>query len=211
MPRVPTSPPRRPPPPEVAAAQDGFRRIAGVDEAGRGPWAGPVVAAAVILRAPRLAVRIDDSKRLTPLARARAFHVILDHAAVGFGIVCADEIDHRNILQATLLAMQQAMEDLPVQPELFLIDGPIAPRSAIPCRPIVRGDQCSYVIGCASIMAKVLRDRLMTFYHELAPDYALDQHKGYGTALHAQRLRAFGPSVFRRRSFRPVRDLLLGG
>ena len=206
--RRPTAPPLAP---DDQARADGFHRIAGVDEAGRGPWAGPVVAAAVILRTRRLPVRIDDSKRLTPLERARAFRVILDHAAVGFGIVCADEIDHRNILQAALLAMQQAMEDLPAPPELFLIDGPIAPRSAIPCRPIVRGDQCSYVIGCASIMAKVLRDRLMAFYHELAPDYALDRHKGYGTALHAQRLRALGPSVFHRRSFRPVRELLPSG
>ncbi len=199
----------QPPAPDDQARADGFHRIAGVDEAGRGPWAGPVVAAAVILRTPRLPVRIDDSKRLTPAQRARAFHVIRNHASVGFGIVCADEIDRRNILQATLLAMQQAMEDLPVPPELFLIDGPIVPRSAIPCRPVVHGDRRSYVIGCASIMAKVLRDRLMEFYHELAPHYALDRHKGYGTALHAQRLRLLGPSVFHRRSFRPVRELLL--
>ena len=203
--------PRPPLTPDDQARAEGFRRIAGVDEAGRGPWAGPVVAAAVILRVSHLPVRIDDSKRLTPAQRARAFRVILDHAAVGFGIVCADEIDYRNILQASLLAMQQAMEDLRVPPELCLIDGPIVPRCAIPCRPVVHGDRLSYVIGCASIMAKVLRDRLMKFYHELAPAYGLDRHKGYGTALHAQRLHALGPSVFHRRSFRPVRELLLDG
>ena len=206
--------PSQPPPltPDDQARAEGFRRIAGVDEAGRGPWAGPVIAAAVILRTRRLPVRIDDSKRLTPAQRARAYCVILDHAAVGFGIVCADEIDHRNILQASLLAMQQAMEDLPAPPpELCLIDGPIVPRCALPCRPVVHGDRRSYVIGCASIMAKVLRDHLMEFYHELAPGYGLDRHKGYGTALHAQRLLALGPSVFHRRSFRPVRELLLDG
>ena len=208
MPTPPRPPTAQPLDPDAQARADGFRRIAGVDEAGRGPWAGPVVAAAVILRTPRLPVRIDDSKRLSPAQRERAFRVILERASVGFGLVCADEIDRRNILQASLLAMQHAIADLPVPPDLCLIDGPIVPRGAIPCRAVVHGDAHSYVIGSASIMAKVLRDHLMRFYHELAPDYALDRHKGYGTALHAQRLRAFGPSVFHRRSFQPVRELL---
>lgn len=183
-------------------------RIAGVDEAGRGPWAGPVVAAAVILRQAPLPLRIDDSKRLTAAQRTRAFHAIVERAEVGIGIVCAEDIDRRNILQATLLAMQQAVEDLPRPPERVLIDGNAVPSIPIPCQAIVRGDQCCYVISCASIVAKVLRDRLMAFYHELVPQYAFHRHKGYGTALHTERLRVWGPSVLHRRSFRPVRAAL---
>ena len=175
-----------------------------MDEAGRGPWAGPVVAAAVILQRSSLSVRIDDSKRLSPSQRARAFEMIQDHAEVGFGIVCAEEIDQRNILQATLLAMRQAIEDLPSAPDLILVDGTMAPSVPVPCQPMVHGDQRSYVISCASIMAKVLRDRLMEFYHELDPRYAFNQHKGYGTALHTLRLKHHGPSLWHRRSFRPV-------
>ena len=186
----------------------GFRRIAGVDEAGRGPWAGPVVASAVVLRRARLSVRIDDSKRLTPAQRERAFQVILEHADVGFGIACAEEIDHHRILRATLLAMQRAIDDLPCRADLVLVDGPISPPTVRPCWPVIHGDQRSYVIGCASIMAKVLRDRLMAFYDRLAPQYAFQQHKGYGTSLHLQRLHAFGPSLFHRQSFRPVLEAL---
>ena len=175
-----------------------------MDEAGRGPWAGPVVAAAVILRTSPLPVRIDDSKRLTRLQRAKAFRLILEHAEVGIGIVCAEEIDRMNILQASLLAMRHAVDDLGVPADLILVDGPFVPRVAPPCWPVVHGDRLSYVIGCASIVAKELRDRLMEFYHELAPAYAFHRHKGYGTALHAAQLRQLGPSLFHRRSFRPV-------
>ncbi len=180
-----------------------------MDEAGCGPWAGPVVAAAVILRTPSLPVRIDDSKRLTSAQRARAFQVILEHAEVGFGIVCAQEIDRENILRAAHAAMEQAVLELPRTPDLILVDGRFPLTPPHPCWPIVRGDQRSYVIGCASIMAKVLRDGLMEFYHRLAPRYAFNRHKGYGTALHSERLRALGPSLFHRRSFRPVADAIL--
>ena len=192
--------------PDALARAAGFSRIAGVDEAGRGPWAGPVVAAAVIPPATPLSVRIDDSKRLTPRQRERAFGLLLERAEVGFGIVCAAEIDRRNILQATLLAMQHAIADLPQPPELILVDGLHVPTVATPCWPFIGGDQRSYAIACASIMAKVLRDRLMAFYHTLVPGYAFQQHKGYGTALHAARLRRFGPSVLHRRTFKPVLD-----
>jgi ribonuclease HII len=185
-----------------------FRQVAGVDEAGRGPWAGPVVAAAVILHRFPLAARIDDSKRLTSRERLQAFDVIQTHAAVGFGIACAEEIDRWNILRASTLAMQRAVEDLPRRPRLVLVDGPMTPPLPIPCYALVHGDQRNYLIGCASIMAKVLRDRLMAFYHDLEPDYAFSRHKGYGTALHAMRLKQFGVSVFHRRSFAPVRQLL---
>lgn len=182
----------------------GFRRIAGLDEAGCGPWAGPVVAAAVVLRRASLPVRIDDSKRLTPAQRERAFGVILDHSEVGFGIICAERIDHSNILRAALEAMRCAIEDLAQPVDFLLVDGIRIPPLSTPCWPLVHGDRRSYVIACASIMAKVLRDRLMTFYHELIPAYAFDLHKGYGTSLHAARLRDHGPSVFHRRSFKPV-------
>lgn len=179
-----------------------------MDEAGCGPWAGPVVAAAVVLGAGRLrGVRIDDSKRLTPLARQRAFDRLLERADIGVGIVCAEAIDRFNIRQAALLAMRQAIDDLFLPPDYVLVDGTAVPPLNIPCRAIVRGDASCYVISCASIIAKVLRDRLMAFYHRLAPDYAFDQHKGYGTGLHAARLRQFGPSVFHRMSFRPVATL----
>jgi len=167
-----------------------------------------VVAAAVVLRNERLPARIDDSKRLTSAQRARAFHVILEHAGVGFGIVCAEEIDRRNILHATLLAMQHAILDLPQPARLILVDGTVSPPVSTPCWPIVHGDQRSYVISCASIMAKVLRDRLMEFYHTLFPRYGFNRHKGYGTALHATRLHALGPSPLHRRSFRPVAEAI---
>ncbi len=204
---LPSDPLIAPPlPPDVAAYAAGYRRIAGVDEAGRGPWAGPVVAAAVLLRQPLLPVRIDDSKRLTSAQRERAFQVILERSDAGFGIACAEEIDRYNILQATLLAMKRAVQDLAVNVELVLVDGNVAPESAVPWWPVVRGDQRSYVIACASILAKVLRDRLMEFYDQLCPEYAFRQHKGYGTPLHAERLKVLGPSIFHRRSFRPVAE-----
>jgi ribonuclease HII len=168
-----------------------------------------VVAAAVILRTSSLQVRIDDSKRLTSRQRTRAFDAILDHADVGWGLADAGTIDRLNILQATFIAMQQAIRNLAAPIDLVLVDGPLAPRLEIPCWPVVRGDQRSLVIACASIMAKVLRDRLMEFYDDLAPDYGFRRHKGYGTRTHAQRLQVLGPSIFHRRSFRPVRDLLV--
>lgn len=178
-----------------------------MDEAGRGPWAGPVVASAVVLRAARLPTRIDDSKRLTPAQRARAFDLILRHADVGIGVVSAEEIDRRNVLQATLLAMQQAVDDLAIPPDRVLVDGSVAPPLRVPCEAIIHGDQRRYVIACASIVAKVVRDRLMTFYHALYPHYQFHQHKGYGTALHARLLADWGPCVLHRFSFRPIARL----
>lgn len=133
--------------------------------------------------------------------------MILRHADVGFGIVCAQAIDRDNILRATLLAMQEAVADLSRIPDLVLVDGPMAPSLPQRCWPIIHGDQRSYVISCASIMAKVLRDRLMEFYHGVYPAYAFHRHKGYGTVLHAQRLGRWGPSVLHRHSFRPVQTM----
>jgi ribonuclease HII len=174
-----------------------------------------VVAAAVILpRAcvaeqagrpwPALGVRIDDSKRLSPAQRQQAFPIILQHATVGVGIVDAEAIDTLNIHQATLAAMAQALEALTDHPDVVLVDGLHAPRADAPCRTIVDGDRLSYSIACASIVAKVIRDDLMRFYHRLFPEYGFDQHKGYGTPLHAQGLKAAGPCWLHRRSFQPV-------
>ena len=178
--------------------------IAGVDEAGRGSWAGPVVAAAVILPRSLPNVRLDDSKRLSPAQRERACAVLRERASIGVGIVSAGAIDRTDILRATLAAMQQAVEQLRPAPGLVLIDGISAPALAIPCRTIIDGDQLHPAISAASIVAKVTRDALMRFYHRLLPDYAFDQHKGYGTALHQARLAACGPSLLHRLSFRPV-------
>ena len=185
----------------------GGRRIAGVDEAGRGPWAGPVVAAAVILRRNALpgTVRIDDSKRLSPSQRLTAYHAIVRHADVSVGIVPADIIDERNIRQATLHAMREAVERLTAPPDLVLVDGNDPPSLSVPCRTIVHGDRLSYPIACASIIAKVTRDALMAFYHRLFPAYRFDRHKGYGTAEHLDVLRRLGPSLLHRMSFEPIR------
>ena len=182
--------------------------MVGIDEAGRGPWAGPVVAAAVILPSTPLPVRIDDSKRLSPSRREAAFAVILEKASVGFGVVNPQIIDERNILQATFLAMQLAFEDLGGSASVVLVDGNAAPKLSVFCIPVVRGDQRSRAIAAASIMAKVLRDRLMALYHELEPRYAFNVHKGYGTPLHHQRLKEYGSSLFHRQSFSPVKALL---
>ena len=196
-------------PPEARAHAQGFRLIAGVDEAGRGPWAGPVVAAAVILTRHRLPVRIDDSKRLTVRQRRRAYEVILRHAEVGVGILSADAIDRHNIRQATLQAMRDAIAGLPIQPDLVLVDGNDPPTCSITCWPIIGGDHLSYPIACASIVAKVLRDSLMVFYHRLFPSYPFHAHKGYGTLAHLQALRSCGPSALHRLSFAPVAALKL--
>lgn len=196
----------------------GASRIAGVDEVGRGPWAGPVVAAAVVLRSRDVrwrqgpwhlgGVRIDDSKRLSPAQRERAFREVLRRADVGIGIVTAETIDRSDILRATFHAMQQAVEALAEPPEIALIDGACLPPLACPCRAVIRGDSLSVPIACASIVAKVVRDSLMTFYHRLFPDWGFNRHKGYGTALHRDALERWGPSLLHRASFQPVADVL---
>ena len=182
--------------------------VAGDDEAGRGPWAGPVVAAAVVLGRTLSGIRIDDSKRLSVRQRLHAYQAILEHALIGVGIMPAPTIDLQNIRQATLRAMEQAVANLPCEPALVLVDGQDVPRLTVPCQPLVGGDHLSYPIACASIVAKVTRDRLMTFYHRLFPAYRFDRHKGYGTTLHLAVLRTWGPSPIHRMSFQPVSRLL---
>ncbi|MBI3324170.1 MAG: ribonuclease HII [Candidatus Omnitrophica bacterium] len=199
---------RKPTQPDLLARAAGYQVIAGIDEAGCGPWAGPVVAAAVVLRRRLLPVRIDDSKRLSPAQREAAFEAIQQHAAVGVGIVPAAVVDRQNIRRAALSAMETALRNLACAPELVIVDGNCAPRVDIPCWTVVGGDHLSYPVACASIIAKVTRDALMRFYHRLFPVYGFEQHKGYGTRLHLARLQAYGPCALHRLTFEPVAALL---
>jgi ribonuclease HII len=183
--------------------------LAGVDEAGRGPLAGPVVAAAVMLddRAP---IRgLADSKVLTRRARERLSEEILAKAlCCRIALASVDEIDRLNILQATLLAMQRAVEGLRLRPHLVVVDGNRPPLLPMPVRTIVQGDAKVACISAASILAKVHRDRLCAELHVEHPEYGFDGHKGYATKQHLEALRTYGPCPQHRRSFAPVRDAL---
>jgi ribonuclease HII len=184
----------------------GFRRIAGLDEAGRGPLAGPVVAAAVILPRDALFPGLRDSKKLTVLQRDRFFEAIRGRAlAVGIGVMGPEVIDRINILQATVRAMVQALEDLALSPDYLLIDALTLPDLQIPQKALIRGDDRSQSIAAASVIAKVTRDRLMLEYDREYPQYRFRSHKGYGTAEHLEALMRFGPCPIHRKSFRRVR------
>lgn len=185
-------------------------RVCGVDEAGRGPWAGPVVAAAVYF-ADHHAIPngLNDSKQVKPAQRDALFDAICATAIYGVGIATAEEIDRLNIWGATSLAMRRAVAGLSVPPELALIDGKLVPKD-FPCRglAIVKGDSLSLSIAAASILAKVTRDRMMDAFAEEFPGYGFERHKGYGTAQHQQALQRQGVSRIHRRSFAPIRVLL---
>ncbi|MBI3596286.1 MAG: ribonuclease HII [Nitrospirae bacterium] len=184
----------------------GFRRIAGLDEAGRGPLAGPVVAAAVILPRDAVFPGLRDSKKLTVLQRERFDEAIRRRAlAVGVGVVGPEVIDRINILQATLRAMVRALEDLALAPDYLLIDALTLPDLQIPQKALIRGDDRSQSIAAASVIAKVTRDRLMLECDRLFPQYHFRSHKGYGTAEHLEALARFGPCPIHRKSFRRVR------
>lgn len=179
--------------------------IAGVDEAGRGPLAGPVVAAAVILDAKRPINGLADSKLLSPKRREALFALIRDRAlSVRIGWASVSEIDEHNILQATMLAMQRAVARLTPAPHLVLVDGNRSPGFACPSRAIVQGDQTEPAISAASIIAKVFRDRIMCRLDKRYPNYGLAKHKGYSTEYHIQMLKLHGISPIHRRSFSPV-------
>jgi ribonuclease HII len=184
--------------------------VAGIDEAGRGPLAGPVYAAAVILHPRRMPFGLDDSKRLTPAAR-EALVPEIEAAAQAHAVAWASpaEIDALNILQATLLAMRRAVLALKLTPTLAIVDGNRCP-PGLPCaaRAIVGGDGTEPAICAASVLAKVARDREMCRLDQAHPQYGFAQHKGYGTAEHLAALRAHGPCAIHRRSFAPVRALL---
>ena len=187
---------------ETALWQSGMRHICGVDEAGRGPLAGPVVAAAVIFEPQFWIEGVTDSKKLTETKRELFFQKILDGSlAYGVGIVSAAEIDRINIRQATLKAMQTAVAALNIAPEYVLIDGNDAPELAFPHETLVKGDSRSFTIAAASIIAKVTRDRMLLALDRDFPAYGFAQHKGYGTAKHIAAIRQVGPCPEHRRSF----------
>lgn len=191
----------------MALRRVGFQRIAGIDEAGRGALAGPVVAAAVILPPDFPGDGIDDSKRLSPAQRDTAYDRLMAGAtAVGVGIVDNAEIDRINILEATKQAMLQAVSALEPAPEFLLTDAVVL-HSPLPLWALIKGDRRALPIAAASIIAKVTRDRLMTGYHEHYPPYNFVLHKGYATPEHLTLLRAFGLCAIHRRTFRPVCDL----
>lgn len=186
--------------------------IAGVDEAGRGPLAGPVVAAAVVLDPARLPPGLADSKRLSASRRDSLYDaIVLDARSWGIGFASVEEIDSVNILQASLLAMQRAVAALDLVPDGILVDGKHTPRVACPAEAVVGGDGIVPAIMAASILAKVTRDRLMLELDAALPSYGFAIHKGYPTAAHLAALRRHGPSIAHRRSFRPVRLLLESG
>ena len=183
--------------------------VAGVDEAGRGPLAGPVVAAAVILSSNHSIDGLADSKTLRASRREELAAQIRRHAASwAVGMASVEEIDRLNILQATLLAMQRAVQGLVIQPDLVLVDGNRAPELSFPVRAIVRGDATVQSISAASILAKVTRDAIMLELDKEFSGYGFAIHKGYPTAAHRQALEALGPSPVHRRSFGPVKRLL---
>lgn len=194
---------------EAAEYQLGCWPIAGVDESGRGPWAGPVVAAAVILDPERIPANIDDCKALNEEARAYLYNRIMKVATVSVAIADVARIDRQNILGATLWAMAQAVNKLRETPRLILVDGNATPRVAMPARAIVKGDTKCLSIAAASIVAKVTRDRLMTDLAREYPGYGFERHKGYGTPEHQAAIAKLGVSPLHRRSFRPV-QLALG-
>nr|BBH93741.1 ribonuclease HII [Thermogemmatispora argillosa] len=217
---------------ELALLAQGYRFVAGLDEAGRGCLAGPVVAAAVILPVERLArltiaaseaesdqdaaalmlcTRLRDSKQMTPAQRERMYAVIQQQAlALGVGIAPVELIDERNILEATRWAMREALAQLSLQPEALLLDALTLPGLPLPQRALIKGDARCLSIAAASVIAKVTRDRLMERLHEEFPVYGFDRHKGYGTEAHLAALRRYGVSPHHRRSFAPVRELVAG-
>jgi ribonuclease HII len=185
----------------------GFPLIAGIDEAGRGPLAGPVVAAAAVLPAEFSLTGLNDSKQLPETVREQLFASLTTPGKlVGYGIGIAEstEIDRLNILRATFLAMQRAVTALPVQPDHLLIDGLPVPVFHQPQTAIIGGDAKSLSIAAASVIAKVTRDRMMREWHSEFPQYDFDQNKGYGTRAHLESLQIYGPCPIHRRSFAPV-------
>lgn len=193
---------------EKKAYQQGYQVIAGIDEAGRGPLAGPVVAAACILPKGLLIPEVNDSKQLTPKMREKLFSRLTSDPSIlyGIGVVDSEEIDRINIYQATKQAMFQAIANLPATPDYLLVDGMDLKHPAIPGLKIVKGDQLSLSIAAASIIAKETRDKIMRDFHSEWPHYCFDQHKGYGTEKHLLAIDKHGPCPIHRRSFAPIKE-----
>lgn len=186
--------------------------IAGLDEAGRGPWAGPIVACAYVEKGRVTRVKIDDSKKLNEAQREAAYEQLIQKGDFGVGMAEVEEIDKLGLARANRLAFRRALEGLPVRPDLVLIDGKDKIDQAttlnIPCKTVIKGDSAIRAISCASIIAKVTRDRLMDRLAKRYPKYRFDEHKGYGTALHRRLLKQHGACAIHRQSFKPVQMLL---
>ena len=192
---------------ELKARDQGYKLVAGVDEAGRGPLAGPVVAAAVVLPIDVDFEGLDDSKKLSASKREQLFP-ILQKMVHGVSVIDREVIDEINILQSARLAMKQAVEKLSKGPDLLLIDGNQKIDSSIEQWPIVKGDSKSFSIAAASVLAKVTRDRIMDDYHNLYPQYEFPRHKGYGTKLHRDLIAEHGPCPIHRRTFKGVTEYI---
>lgn len=186
---------------------DGRRAIAGIDEAGRGPLAGPVVAAAVILDPDAIPDGLDDSKALTPQRRAELFEEIVAHACVGIASASAREIDRTDIRKASLAAMVRALSALPRRADFALVDGrDVPPGIPVPTKALIKGDARSLSIAAASIVAKVVRDQIMVRAGALHPSYGFERHMGYASAVHRAAIVKFGPCPLHRMTFRPLRS-----
>ncbi|MEQ8666802.1 MAG: ribonuclease HII [Rhodospirillales bacterium] len=200
---------------ELAALADRHTVICGVDEAGRGPWAGPVVAAAVVLGSltddPVVIAMLDDSKKLSAKRREELFGIISSAASVGVGVVEAGEIDRVNILEATFRAMRRAVTALNPLPDFALVDGNRCPTLPCASQSVIRGDSVSASIAAASIIAKVTRDRIMADLAAAYPGYGWERNAGYGTAEHSAALAKLGVTPYHRTSFKPVRSIVEQG
>ncbi len=194
---------------ETAAMADGALRIAGVDEVGRGPLAGPVTAAAVVLNPARLPDGLNDSKRLTAKRRAALYEAVFEMAEVSIAHATVPEIDELNILRASHLAMERAVAGLATQPDLALIDGNLIPRNlTVPARAVIKGDGKSVSIAAASIVAKITRDRIMWDLAQQFPGYGWESNSGYPSKGHRAALQNIGITPHHRRSFKPVHNIL---
>lgn len=193
---------------EEEAYCNGFQYVVGIDEAGRGPLAGPVTAAACYIPKGIYLSGIDDSKKLTAKMRDLLFEEIVSDPRIiyAIGIIEAEIVDQINIYQATIQAMLQAINNLQVQPDYLLVDGLQLPHPSVSCQKIIKGDAKSQSIAAASVLAKVTRDRLMLSYHEQWPQYGFEKHKGYGTAKHLEALEQFGPCPIHRYTFEPIKS-----
>ena len=198
--------------PDFATERAAGGTVAGIDEAGRGPLAGPVVAAAVILEPGAVAAGLfrglDDSKALSPVRRAELFDALRRGARIGLGAASAREVDARNVLRATMRAMQRAVAALGVTPDLALVDGDRAPELPCPARPMIGGDGRALSIAAASVAAKVTRDRIMTALAARYPGFGWERNAGYGTAEHRRALRRLGATPHHRLSFAPLIKIL---
>jgi len=195
---------------EQGALKRGYRYIAGVDEAGRGPLAGPVVAAAVIFSSLPLNAGIKDSKALSPLQRKTILlNIYREALAIGIGVVWMEEIETTNILAASLKAMTHAVKKLNPSPDFILIDGQFPLNISIPQLSVIKGDAKSVSIAAASIVAKTVRDSIMDAYHTIFPSYDFIKNKGYGTAKHLEAIKYFGPSPIHRKCFKGVKEYIV--